>query len=323
MTGIELWHNQQSSWLKEVDLQDLQLNQDEILVQSAASLVSQGSERQVISTALDPETTKRMAFPSIRGDFNSGNFTYGYSLVGKVVRGHPDFLGRHVHLLHPHQSYAIVKTSEAFTLPESINPQEAVLLSNLETIINALWDSQITIGDNVLIIGYGSIGALLAQVVKQIPGTSVTIQEIDPLKKNHSHQLFKSATRQEAYDLVFHTTATESGLQHGLSRLKKEGKLIELSWYGNKTINLSLGQDFHYDRKQIISSQVSSIPYARPHETYLSRKKLALKLLANIDFQHLITKTIPFSDTPNFFNELRQGQVNEIGTLITYEACIP
>jgi len=318
MIGYELWHNTQTSWMKEVAIDESAIRQDQILVRSIASLVSLGTERLAITRPLDTETSLNMLFPHIKGDFNRGDFTYGYSLVGEVLAGRNDLVGKRVHLLHPHQSYALVPADSAYVLPETIDSHQAVLLSNLETVINAIWDSQVSLGDRVLVIGYGGIGSLLAQVLKQMPGVSVNITEADSVKKNHAQSIFPHDYERESFDLVFHTTATAAGLQRGIKSLKKEGALIELSWYGSRKVSLSLGNDFHYDRKRIICSQVGSIPLSKPNWDYQSRKDLALKLIDSIDFKHFITKSLPFDETPVFYQQVRAGRVNEIGTLITY-----
>lgn len=318
MNGTELWHNLESSWLKEKPLSEVKVGADELLVKSVASLVSQGTERLIISSALEEELCAEMSFPMIKGEFNNGDFTYGYSLVGEVIKGAPEMIGQNVHLLHPHQSYAVMPAAEAYLLPENIDLEKATLISNVETVINAVWDSQASIGDRVLIMGYGVIGALLAEILSQIPGLSVEIKETDEQKNAHAEKYYPLSSEEGSYDLVFHTTGTSAGLQYGIERLKKEGSLIELSWYGNREVQLSLGKDFHYHRKKIISSQVSSLPLAKPTWDYGTRKALAVKLLENIHLDRLITKKIPFSAAPAFYQALREGKVNEIGTIITY-----
>ena len=46
-------------------------------------------------------------------------------------------------------------------------------------------------------------------------------------------------------DLVLHTSATSAGLQLSLDLLVPEGTVIDLSWYGDGEVRLSLGGAFH------------------------------------------------------------------------------
>lgn len=320
MKGIELWHNRQKpfSWLKHVDIETTNLLSNQVVVQSVKSLVSSGTERLVMTSPIDEVTAMKMALPMMKGSFNH-DFTYGYSLVGKVIAGKTSLKGRYVHLLHPHQSFAIVKEQDLFFISDENLVDKAPLLSNLETVINAIWDAQISVGDRVLVIGYGIIGALLCHVIQRIPGVKLTVLEKNEQRKGWASKSFNTQNPQDNFDLVFNTSCSEQGLQSGIDLLAKEGTLIELSWYGAKHVNLNLGNSFHYDRKKIISSQVSDIPsHKMKRWNYSSRKELALQLLKEIDFSELLTKEISFEETPSFYNSLRKNEINEIGIIINY-----
>jgi len=100
-----------------------------------------------------------------------------------------------------------------------------------------------------------------------------------------------------------------------------EGKIIELSWYGTKSVQLNLGGDFHYQRKQIISSQVGQVPFEKSARwNYQRRKETVWELLKNPLFDAHITHEIPFTESPAFFDKLRNGEVqNEgLGWVIRY-----
>ena len=49
-------------------------------------------------------------------------------------------------------------------------------------------------------------------------------------------------------DLVVHTSATSAGLQRSLDLLAPEGTVVDLSWYGDAEVRLSLGGAFHSGR---------------------------------------------------------------------------
>ena len=70
-------------------------------------------------------------------------------------------------------------------------------------------------------------------------------------------------------DLVVHTSATSAGLQLSLDLLAPEGTVIDLSWYGDAEVSLSLGGAFHAGRLGIRASQVGTVSPARsgpPHD---------------------------------------------------------
>jgi threonine dehydrogenase-like Zn-dependent dehydrogenase len=266
----------------------------------------------------------KMKVPYMMGSFDA-DFTYGYSLVGEVIAGDPEWTGRFVHIMHPHQDMVLVKKEDVFPIPGNISPQKATLASNLETIVNAIWDSNVTVGDRVLIVGFGIIGALLASALNQIPGVGVVIHENDPERIQYARSLgfliaHDKADLPKDFTISYNTTGSESGLQIAINKVLHEGKVIELSWYGPRETTISLGGDFHYGRKQIISSQVSHIPVHKSgHFNFRSRKQIVFNLLQDINMDRLLNKTIPFNEAPEVYNHLRKGNIKEIGILFQYQ----
>ncbi len=315
-----LWHDDKNtSSLKEVILQHKA--SDKLHIQSLYSFVSIGTERTIASGMIPPGIGKEMDVPYMEGRLQLP-VKYGYSLVGKVMTKNHPLSGQVVHLLHPHQSECLVEEEDVFPIPQGIPPQRATLASNMETAVNALWDAGLTIGDRILIVGYGLIGALIAQLSAQFPGVSVHVVEQDKARKNRAKKMgFYQVddSMPASYDVAFNTSGHESGLQQCIDAVGLEGKVIEMSWYGNKPVRLQLGHDFHWKRKKIISSQVSVIPSSYQHRwDYKRRKELVFDLLKSPTFDAFITKVIPFEESPAFFNDLRVQRIEDLGVVLGY-----
>jgi len=317
--ALELWHNKKLSWLTKTEL--LMTEEDDIVVESCYSLVSLGTERLVTSENLTEEMGKNMSVPHMKGDLNT-EFTYGYSLVGHVIQGSNDIKNKLVHLMHPHQNLVTIKSGSVFVVPDDMDPKLATLASNMETAVNALWDAKVEIGDSIMVIGYGTIGALISLLARSIAGVEVSVLDNNQNRNNaaisHGFQTYNENSGY-AFDVVFNTSANEEMLQKALELTRTEGKIIELSWYGVKSVNIELGSDFHYGRKQIISSQVSQIPHRKqPVWNYKKRKELVFKLLKDLNPIYLIESEVPFLETPVFFEKLRHGEVENLGVVIKY-----
>jgi len=322
-TYRELWHDHHTSWLTNCKFPNA-LGRETLVIRASHSLVSHGTERLVTTTKLSKKTCEAMKIPNMKGDFGN-QFTYGYSLVGEVIHGTKKMMGRNVHLLHPHQDIAFVGANEAFIVPDTIPLRVATLASNMETAVNAIWDSEINIGDKVLIIGYGLIGALVASIVVQFPGIKLTTLETDDerLGKATEYGITAFSSDEEIeddFDVAFNCSGNEFGLQVAIDKTIIEGKIVELSWYGSKQVTLDLGSAFHYGRKRIISSQVGTIPAARNHNwSFEKRKKLVFDLLMQTEMMELLDDEIEFSDAPDFYQKLRNDEVNHFSTIITYD----
>ena len=117
------------------------------------------------------------------------------------------------------------------------------------------------------------------------------------------------------------TSATGAGLQMCIDHTGPEATIVELSWYGIRPVELELGATFHLDRKQLISSQVSTLPAHKsgrwdPHR----RKQLVFELLKDPAWDALITTEIELADAPAFFDKLRAGNdAHGLGVVIRYD----
>lgn len=323
-TYLELWHDQKTTWLKTCNYPQ-EIKSNIVVVKAMHSLISQGTERIVTSNVLSEKASKNMKVPYMKGDFSS-KFTYGYSLVGEVVSGPHNIIGRYAHLLHPHQELTFVAESDVSIIPEGISPKVATLTSNMETAVNAVWDAKIDIGDRVLIVGYGVIGALVAELMTQYPGVSITIVELNVQRAEKAREQGFSVVEPSSelghdFDVAFNSSADAAGLQMAIDSTITNGKIIELSWYGSKDITIHLGSAFHYGRKKIISSQVSKIPAHKNHNwTFEKRKRLVFHVLKHSKLTALLTNEIQFSETPGYYLKLRNGEIDEFSTIINYHA---
>ena len=256
-----------------------------------------------------------------------GNFPfpvkYGYSLVGKVISPNHLLDGKLVHVMHPHQDFCFVQESDLFVIPDDVPAKRATLASNLETALNGIWDAQVNIGDRILIVGFGIIGSLVARLLSLMPAVEFQIIEIDQVRLKFAETFGFNVSDQldgnSDYDIAFHTSATSEGLQTCINAIGQEGKVVELSWFGNKSVALNLGSSFHRQRKQIISSQVSNLPaHQKARWNLTRRKKVVFELLAKAQFDEHITHFLKFVDTPTFFADLRADNAKGLAYCIEY-----
>ncbi|MGA7329233.1 MAG: dehydrogenase, partial [Rhodomicrobium sp.] len=128
----------------------------EIVVRSLYSGISRGTERLVLTGAIPRSEYERMRCPMQAGDFPFP-VKYGYCAVGRVEQGNSGLLGQMVFALHPHQDIFIIPAASAFLVPEGVPPHRATLAANMETALNAMWDSGAGPADRIAIIGAGTV----------------------------------------------------------------------------------------------------------------------------------------------------------------------
>ena len=296
------------------------------VVEVAASFsgISRGTERLVFQGQVPKAEWDRMRAPHQVGDFPFP-VRYGYASVGRVTDGPGDLVDRHVFSLFPHQTRYRLPVDAVVPLPDGLPPQRAVLAANMETALNAIWDANLRPGMRCLVVGAGLVGALITTLLSCQKGldVDVTDKRADPVVTWTDFDVnFMSPDQvpKRRYDIAFHTSASGAGLQTALDALDFEGRVIELSWYGDTSIQIDLGGNFHANRLQIISSQVGQIAPARRNALgYRDRLTRALEALMDDRLDQLITASVAFRDLPARLPDLLGTDATGIATRIVYD----
>jgi threonine dehydrogenase-like Zn-dependent dehydrogenase len=294
----------------------------DVVVRTVRSGISRGTETLVFRGGVPPDQRARMRAPFQEGDF-PGPVKYGYLNVGTVEEGPPGLRGRSVFCLYPHQTAYVVPATAVSIVPEGIPPARAVLAGTVETAVNALWDAAPLVGDRVAVVGAGMVGCCVARLLNRFPAVRVTLVDVDPGRAAIAADLgVDFALPDEAEggcDLVVHTSATSAGLQRALDLLAPEATVLDLSWYGDSEVRLSLGGAFHAGRLGIRSSQVGVVSPARSaRRTSAARMALALELLRDPAFDALLTGESHFDALPDVMARLAAGSLPAVCHTITY-----
>lgn len=320
-----LWYvAPQNCEIRHEDLGPLQAGS--LRVRMMWSALSRGTER-LIYNGLVPETIAQ----DMRAPFQQGVFPfpvkYGYCAVGSVIDGDDDLVGQTIFCLHPHQTYFDVPRTAVHLLPHNVPPKRAILAANMETALNAVWDSGVSAGERVLIIGAGIVGLLVTFLVSRLIGTEVYVCDIDRQRADIIKQMGgcfmtpdELKQRPVEADCVFHSSATQEGLNLALHNCGFEARVVEMSWYGDKSLALTLGAHFHARRLTLISSQVGAIaPQQRPRWDYARRLALALRLLADPSLDALLSDECNFDDMPLRIAEYLGPQSAHLTCAIAYK----
>jgi threonine dehydrogenase-like Zn-dependent dehydrogenase len=296
---------------------------DDVMVRTLRSAISRGTETLVFRGGVPPAEYATMRAPFQEGDF-PGPVKYGYLNVGAVEQGPAELRGRTVFCLYPHQTAYVVPASAVTVVPEGVPPARAVLAGTVETAVNAVWDAAPLLGDRVTVVGAGMVGCCVARLLTRFPAAQVTLVDVDTGRADVAAALGVDfalpADAAGGRDLVVHASATSAGLQRSLELLAPEGTVIDLSWYGDREVRLSLGGAFHSGRLGIRASQVGTLSPARAgRRTTADRLALALDLLHDRAFDALLTGQSRFGELPDVMTRLAAGSLPALCHTITYD----
>jgi NADPH:quinone reductase-like Zn-dependent oxidoreductase len=289
----------------------------DVVVRALRSGVSRGTETLAFRGAVPPRA------PFQEGEF-PGPVKYGYLSVGAVEEGPAELRGRTVFCLYPHQTAYVVPAGAVTVVPDGVPLARAVLAGTVETAVNALWDAAPLVGDRVAVVGAGMVGCCVARLLARFPAVEVTLVDVDASRAEVAAALEVGFARPEdavgGCDLVVHTSATSAGLQRSLELLAPEATVLDLSWYGDEEVRLSLGGAFHSGRLGLRASQVGTLSPARSgRRTAGDRLVLALELLRDEAFDALLSGESRFEELPAVMARLAAGDLPALCHTITYD----
>jgi hypothetical protein len=295
---------------------------DEVRVRALFGAISRGTEALVLAGRVPASEFERMRAPFMAGHFPFP-VKYGYATVGRIESGAEALRGRTVFTLHPHQNFFNIPASAAVVLPDNLPPQRAVLAANMETALNAVWDAAPGPADRIAVVGAGVVGSLVAYLCGRLPGTEVTLVDINPARAELADALGVHFAGPESAkgdcDLVVHASGNPGGLTTALALAGEEAAVLEMSWYGDAPVTAPLGGAFHSRRLRLISSQVGQIaPSHRPRWSHGRRLAAALGLLTDARLDALLAPPVLFGDLARRLPEILDARNGMLCQPITY-----
>lgn len=288
-----------------------------VSVRTLYSAVSRGTETLVFAGRVPENQHTAMRCPFQEGAF-PGPVKYGYNSVGVTEDGSTVFC------LFPHQDRYVVPADALQPVPQGVPAERAILAANMETTLNALWDSGIGPGDRVAVVGLGVVGALIGYLAARVPGTDVLGIDIAggraPMAKALGMPFATAAPAGFDADVVVHASGSAAGLATSLALAGIEATVLEASWHGSQSVPLPLGEAFHSRRLTLRSTQVGMVaPSRRPRWSYARRMAKALSLLVDPALDVLIDGESAFTSLPETMAALADGRLHALCHRIRYD----
>lgn len=294
----------------------------EALVRTCHSAISRGTELLVHAGRVPPAVAEQMRAPFQSGEL-PGPVKYGYLSVGVVEQGPAELLRRAVFCLFPHQTRYVVAAKALTPVPRGVPLRRATLAGTVETAVNALWDAAPRLGDRVAVVGAGMVGCAVAALLRTFPLERLQLVDVDPGREAVARALgvdfAEPGSAADGCDVVVHASASSAGLGRCLELLGDEGEVVDLSWYGTEQVTVPLGTFFHARRLAIRASQVGEVAASRrARRSRHDRTALALELLRDDVFDHLVTGSTPFADLPDTMRRLAAGELDSVCHVVDY-----
>jgi 2-desacetyl-2-hydroxyethyl bacteriochlorophyllide A dehydrogenase len=300
----------------------------EVLVRTAYSGISSGTEMLAYRGELDPELVLDETIGSLGGTF-AYPFAYGYSCAGHVEGG-ALAEGTAVFAFHPHQDRFVAAASDVVAVG-ALPPRQATLFPLVETALQVSLDAGPVLGELIVVVGLGAVGVLVglmltragARVLGAEPrawrrraAAAVGLRTVRP---EELPALVADETGGAGVPLVVEASGNPEALASSLPLLAHEGTALVASWYGSKPVTLPLGAEFHRRRLQVRSTQVSTIPvHLQGRWSVKRRRAAALELMSELPLQALATHEFALADASSAFAAVDRGEEGLLHAALWY-----
>ena len=162
-------------------------------------------------------------------------------------------------------------------------------------------DGNVRAGERVLVLGMGAIGLFAVQLAR-ISG-SIEVVAVDPIAARRELALEHGATRvidplevedfaadsrewfPDGADVAIEASGNYGALNHAIRATRYAGTVVPLGYYQGEAKGLFLGEEFHFNRLNILSSRTSSEPPRESTWDYRRFEDTLIELFVRGDLQ--------------------------------------
>jgi threonine dehydrogenase-like Zn-dependent dehydrogenase len=131
----------------------------------------------------------------------------------------------------------------------------------------------------------------------------------------------KDMTGGKGADICIEVSGAAPALADAIRSVAYASRVVAMGFYQGEIAGLRLGDEFHHNRIELISSQISGVAPAASHrwsKPRLWRTAVQLQHDRMLDLLPLITHTAPFQEAPTLFEQLDAGAPGMLQTMLVF-----
>jgi threonine dehydrogenase-like Zn-dependent dehydrogenase len=268
----------------------------------------------------------------------------GYEEVGEVIEvGHNVVdvtCGAHVFGTWGHRTHHVAPVD--YVRPRLMPPgAEAIfgIFSHLGAIaLNGVHDAGIRLGDTVAIFGLGGLGQIVALMAKRagarVIGVDLHERRLELARRlgadvvlhggrDRPAETIKQLTAGRGADVCLEVSGAAPALHEAIRSVVYSGRVVAMGFFQGEARGLSLGEEFHHNRINLVCSQISGVGPERSYHWNKPRLwQTAVQLQADgwIDLRPLITHRVPFERAPEIYAQIDQAPQDVVHAVLEFPA---
>lgn len=332
-----------------VQLPSVELGPDQVRVRTRYSGISAGTEltayrgtNPYLTRTWDPE---RRLYTTGAGQMPSFQYPvvgWGYSEVGEIVEVAPGVpegpqVGDTVWGIWGHRSEAVLPAEKVRPVPDGVDPLAASFARVGAVALNAVLAADMHLGELVAIFGQGVIGLLATQMARR---SGVEVVAVDILASRRAKAVEFGATlaldpagdeiaervREHTggtgADVVVEISGSYRALHEAIRTVTPGGRVVAAGFYQDEGRGLRLGDEFHHNRVELVSSQIGGVPgklSGRWDQARLNETFLRLCGQGALDPVSLVTHLLPPSRVAEAYQLLDTNPADTLQVMIDFD----
>ncbi|MHC4445159.1 MAG: zinc-dependent alcohol dehydrogenase [Planctomycetota bacterium] len=336
------------------EMSSAELKADEVRIETMYSGISRGTE-MTIYRGKSPFYEKSfdadvMLF--LKSDQPSWSYPmeFGYENIGRIVEAGSEVkgfkVGDVVFTPSQHTEYLVISATQTgpffgdlvpiLTLPPGLDPELGIFGALSGVAYNAMLDGKPLLGESVAIFGAGVIGLLTVQLCRLAGMSQIFIVDpiasrrelakkfgathaFDPGKDDDIGLAIRELTEGRGADLAIEVSGVYAGLHEAMRSVGYNGRVVVSSYLPGPAEKMSLGEEFHHNRIQLISSQSFGVHPDVSDRWGPARRTLAvMATLGKLDLAPMITHRFKFADAGKAFELVDKNPEEVLQVILEY-----
>jgi threonine dehydrogenase-like Zn-dependent dehydrogenase len=267
---------------------------------------------------------------------------WGYEEVGEVAE-----VGSEVAEVRPgevvwgtwgHKSTTVVHENWAAQrrLPPDVDPMVGIFSRIGAIALNAVLDADVHVGEYVAVFGQGVPGLIVAQLARLNGGTVIAVDGIpkrlelakelgaahtvDFTKRSPAEEI-KGLTENRGADVCIEISGSYRALHEAIRSTAYNSKVVSSGFFQGEGVGLSLGEEFHHNRVNVVSSQIFGVSLALDHRwtvERLERTVMALAAEGKIGLKSLVTHVFGVDEADEAFRMLDEDPGEAVQVVLEF-----
>ena len=249
---------------------------------------------------------------------------WGYEESGTIIEVGPAadqaLLGRTVWGTWGHRSTHIVPAvwARSRLLPHDVDPICGIFARIGSIALNALHDAEVAMGDTVAVFGLGVPGIILTQLLLRSGAQVIAVDgvtdrlerarafgaEVLDLRTADPAERIRELTGSRGADIAIEISGSHQALHQAIRSTAYNSKVVCVGFLQGEGTALRLGEEFHHNRIQLVSSQTGGVSPRLQHRWTRDRlERTVMDLIARerLEVRPLVTHVVPAADAAEAF----------------------